>query len=115
MYTANNYPVSMKNLSPDIRTKAIDIVNALLKDGMVEEDAIPISIAKAKESVQLDDSISEKEIYQETYVVYQEHDLWKVKKKQAVRSSSLHERKNDAIAHARLLAERYNAKIRIEE
>jgi len=43
------YPVSMRNLSPEIRTKAIEIANALLDEGYEEGMAIRIGIAKAKE------------------------------------------------------------------
>lgn len=43
------YPVSMRNLSPEIREKAIEIANALLAEGMEEGRAIRIAIAKAKE------------------------------------------------------------------
>ncbi|NHN31826.1 hypothetical protein [Paenibacillus agricola] len=45
----NDYPVSMKNLSPRIREKAVEIANALLKDGYEEGRAIAIATAKAKE------------------------------------------------------------------
>ena len=43
------YPTSMRNLDPAIRTKAIEIANALLEEGMDEGMAIRIAIAKAKE------------------------------------------------------------------
>ena len=42
-------PVSMKNLPPVLREKAIEIANALLEEGMDEGKAIRIAIAKAKE------------------------------------------------------------------
>jgi uncharacterized protein YdaT len=43
------YPTSMRNLDPGVRTKAIEIANALLAEGMEEGMAIRIAIAKAKE------------------------------------------------------------------
>lgn len=43
------YPVSMKNLPPRVRAKAIDIANALLESGHAEGRAIRIGIARAKE------------------------------------------------------------------
>ncbi len=43
------YPPSMRNLSPEVRLKAIDIANALLEEGRDEGKAIRIAIAKAKE------------------------------------------------------------------
>jgi uncharacterized protein YdaT len=39
----------MRNLAPEVRTKAIEIANALLDDGYDEGKAIRIAIAKAKE------------------------------------------------------------------
>ncbi len=43
------YPRSMRNLPPEVRSKAIEIANALLKEGYDEGKAIRIAIAKAKE------------------------------------------------------------------
>ncbi|WP_028550188.1 DUF2188 domain-containing protein [Paenibacillus sp. UNC451MF] len=45
----NDYPVSMKNMEPRERNKAIEIANALLDDGYEEGRAIAIATAKAKE------------------------------------------------------------------
>jgi uncharacterized protein YdaT len=40
----------MKNLDDKVRNKAIDIANALIDDGKMDEKrAIPIAISKAKE------------------------------------------------------------------
>jgi uncharacterized protein YdaT len=43
------YPVSMKNLPPAVREKAIAIANALLDAGRPEGQAIRIAIAQAKQ------------------------------------------------------------------
>ncbi|HSB24180.1 MAG TPA: hypothetical protein VLE94_13860 [Burkholderiaceae bacterium] len=43
------YPTSMRHLAPPVRSKAIEIANALLAEGMEEGKAIRIAIAKAKE------------------------------------------------------------------
>ncbi|WP_145045374.1 DUF2188 domain-containing protein [Paenibacillus xylanexedens] len=48
-WNKHDYPVSMKNLEPRIRHKAIEIANALLEDGYEEGRAIPIATAKAEE------------------------------------------------------------------
>ncbi len=48
-WNEQHYPVSMKHLNPIVRTKAIEIANALLEEGMDEGKAIRIAIAKAKE------------------------------------------------------------------
>lgn len=47
-WTIERYPVSMRNLEPPVRLKAIEIANALLDEGMEEGRAIRIAIAKAK-------------------------------------------------------------------
>lgn len=39
----------MQNLPPEVRSKAIEIANALLEEGYDEGRAIRIAIAKAKE------------------------------------------------------------------
>lgn len=130
MYTKNKYPDSLKNLDPAVREKAIEIINALLKEWMKEEKAIPIGIYRAKESVlttadsgsnakkswkKSTHEVEEVGIYQETYLVQKEDGKRKVRKKQAVRASSIHDTKQEAVHHARLLSERYNAKVRIIE
>lgn len=43
------YPDSMKNLDSTVRSKAIEIGNALLEENMEEKKAIPIAIKKAKD------------------------------------------------------------------
>jgi len=47
-WSSTYYPVSMKNLPPDVRAKAIEIANALLEAGRPEGQAIRIGIAQAK-------------------------------------------------------------------
>ena len=42
------YPPSMEHLPPVVRSKAIEIANALLEEGHEEGMAIRIAIAKAK-------------------------------------------------------------------
>lgn len=48
-WNADYYPVSMKNLPPRVRAKAIEIANALLEAGRPEGQAIRIGIARAKD------------------------------------------------------------------
>ncbi|MBC2038455.1 DUF2188 domain-containing protein [Listeria marthii] len=48
-WTKNNYPDSWKNLRKLEREKAIEIGNALLKDGYSESRAILIATSKAEE------------------------------------------------------------------
>lgn len=48
-WNSGYYPVSMKNLPPEVREKAIEIANALLEAGRPEGQAIRIAIARAKQ------------------------------------------------------------------
>jgi uncharacterized protein YdaT len=43
-----DYPVAMKNLTPLVRAKAIEIANALLESGHPEGQAIRIGISQAR-------------------------------------------------------------------
>jgi uncharacterized protein YdaT len=47
-WNADRYPVSMKNLPPRVRLKAIEIANALLESGRPEGQAIRIGIWSAR-------------------------------------------------------------------
>jgi uncharacterized protein YdaT len=48
-WTSEQYPVSMRNLPPCVRRKAIEIVNALREEGMAGGRAIRIAMAKARQ------------------------------------------------------------------
>ena len=48
-WTLQRYLVSMRHLPESTRSKAIEIANALLAEGMDEGRAIRIAIAKARE------------------------------------------------------------------
>ncbi|GAB3314101.1 hypothetical protein GCM10027299_01850 [Larkinella ripae] len=48
-WTKENYPVSLKNFMAPVRNKAIEIANALLKEGMPEDRAIPIATSRAED------------------------------------------------------------------
>lgn len=51
-WTKENYPGSMKNLKPEVRNKAIEIANALLKEqDMDEGKAIAIATSQAKKQM----------------------------------------------------------------
>ncbi len=43
----SNYPAAMKNLPPAVRSKAIEIANALLAEGCDEGKAIRIALTMA--------------------------------------------------------------------
>jgi uncharacterized protein YdaT len=47
-WNAVYYPASMRNLPPAVRDKAVEIANALLREGYEEGMAIRVAIAQAK-------------------------------------------------------------------
>ncbi|MHB0937552.1 MAG: DUF2188 domain-containing protein [Armatimonadota bacterium] len=47
-WSEDRYPASLKNLTPQVRNKAIEIANALLEDGYPEGRAIAIATAQAE-------------------------------------------------------------------
>lgn len=49
-WSEHDYPSSMKNLKPTVRKKAIEISNAILRNGSSEGIAIATGIKKAKAS-----------------------------------------------------------------
>lgn len=55
-WSKNDYPDSFKNLEQDVRDKAIEISNALLREGTDEGRAIAIATTKAREYVQGNES-----------------------------------------------------------
>jgi uncharacterized protein YdaT len=48
-WTEQRFPPAMRGLPPRVRTKAIEIANALLGEGMEEGKAIRVAIAKARQ------------------------------------------------------------------
>jgi uncharacterized protein YdaT len=57
-WTSDYFPVSMKNLPPEVRAKAIEIANALLEAGRPEGQAIRIAIARAKQWASRQDALA---------------------------------------------------------
>lgn len=49
-WTKKDYPPAMKNLPVKVRNKAVEIANAILEEGKIDEGGvIAISISKAKD------------------------------------------------------------------
>ncbi|NLB23638.1 MAG: hypothetical protein GX833_10405, partial [Clostridium sp.] len=61
-WSEKDYPDSMKNLDSLVKRKAIDIGNAMVKEGYKESDAIPIAISQAKEWAETASSKEKKEL-----------------------------------------------------
>lgn len=47
-WSKNDYPASLKNLTEEVRGKAVDIGNALLDEGYEEQRAVAIATAQAE-------------------------------------------------------------------
>ena len=47
-WTPYRYPTAMKSLPPVVRAKAVEIANALLREGAYESRAIRVGISQAK-------------------------------------------------------------------
>ena len=131
VWTKKDYPDSFKNLDEKVRVKAIDIGNAMLKDGYYEGRVIPIAISKAKDGVKDASPKEKKESMKkdvtkheksgsnagklqdaDVIVSYIEKDKkWEVKTKGAKRADSLHDRKVDAEKRAKEIAEYRDGKV----
>lgn len=52
-WTKKDYPPAMKNLPVKVRNKAVEIANAILEEGKLDEgNAIAIGISKAKDAAE---------------------------------------------------------------
>lgn len=129
-YTKSDYPNTMKNLDQIVRVKAIDILNAMLKEGYDEENAIPISISQAKEwkekaSQKEKDQLFDKDITAhdkksdtsrlqdaDVKVSYDsETEKWVVKSIGAKQADSSHKLKKNAVERAKEIAENKDSNV----
>lgn len=129
-YTKDDFPNSMKNLDKIVRIKAIDILNAMLKEGYKEENAIPISISQAKEWAEKADQKDKDDLLKKDITSHektsdsarlqdadvrvsynQEQAKWSVKSIGAKQVDSYHTTKKEAIARADEIAEKRETKV----
>ena len=123
-YTKRDYPDSMKNLDKIVRVKAIDILNAMLKNGYDEGQAIPISISQAKEWAEDASDKEKKELSKEDITKHQktsdsarlqnadvrvsydqEKEKWSVESEGAKQVDSYYETKKEAVTRAKEIAD----------
>ncbi|MCU7558581.1 DUF2188 domain-containing protein [Macrococcus capreoli] len=128
MWTMNDYPNSWKNFDELERKKAIDIGNAMLKQGY-KEDLIPIATKQAQDwyknasdeeratlkhkKITLhkkDDSVNT-DLIDNDVEVYYEDEQWKVKTKDAKRASATFDTKKEAVNRAKAIAENRDKKV----
>ena len=128
-WTMDDYPQSWKNMDKLERKKAIDIGNAMLKDGHSENDTIPIATKQAeswykdasdselkelknKKITQHDDNQSSDPSLDDRDVhVYYEDSKWKVKTDQASQATDSFDKKEDAMKRVRNIADNRDTEV----
>lgn len=102
----NDYPDSFKNLNADVRDKAIEIANALLRDGYEEGRAIPIAMDQARKNVE---GGEEKIIFE-----IRAHDEgWQLKKKDSKRALLIEDTKEELMGEAKRYANKHHGELHI--
>jgi len=126
-WTKSDYPPSMKNLPDEVREKAVEIANALLKDRHMEEGlAIATSISRAKdwavnrgkdiENTAVNSrSTDVKQHGEDRYVIPYEGGKWAIRNEGASRVEKVFDNKKDAVKHARKEARESNASLTIQK
>ncbi|WP_088009136.1 DUF2188 domain-containing protein [Indiicoccus explosivorum] len=105
-WSKNDYPDSFKNLNEDVRNKAIEIGNALLRDGYDEDRAIPIALDNAKDYIKKQDD-------QPVYEIRSHDDGWQLKKKGSDRAILIEETKEDLLGEAKRYVTKNNGELHI--
>lgn len=105
-WSKNDYPDSFKNLDADVRNKAIEIANALLRDDYEEGRAISIATAQAQKNVQGDE---EKPIYE----IRSHDDGWQLKKKDSKKAIMIEETKEDLMSEAKRYVNKQRGELHI--
>ncbi|MCI2933433.1 DUF2188 domain-containing protein [Staphylococcus haemolyticus] len=129
LWTMDDYPNTWKNFDELERKKAIDIGNAMLKDGYKEGDVIPIATQQAKDwykdatKDELDklkhkhitqhkkDQSANPKLNDENVHVYFEDDEWKVKTEGAKQASDTFDMKAEATKRAQDIADNRGTKV----
>lgn len=74
-WTQQDYPDSFKNLDEPVKKKAIEIANALVRDGYEDSRAVPIAMDQAREYVHGND-----EDNRPVYEVKEDGESWVLRK-----------------------------------
>ncbi len=132
-WNEKDYPTSMKNLEAIVRRKAIDIANAMVKEGYEESNAIPIAISQANEWAEDAGEKDKKELKNKDITKHEddlndtssrlqdrdvevkyseEEEKWIVITEGAKRADSKHSRKKEAQKRAKEIAENKGVKVK---
>lgn len=123
-WNKNDYPASMKNLSKDVRHKAIEIGNALVDEGNMKEGiAIATAISRAKDwahnhgkdesNKTQSGSTDVKHHGYDQYVIPTDKG-WAVKRENATRKQYF-DSKPDAVKAAKERAKKHNSSVTIQK
>ncbi|MDG5471794.1 DUF2188 domain-containing protein [Jeotgalibacillus sp. ET6] len=105
-WTKNDYPDSWKNLDADVRSKAIEIGNALLREENYEESrVIAIATDRAEKSVQGSDQD------QPVYEISTHKDGWQLKQKGKDRAIFVESTKSQLEDKAKPYVSEHNGKL----
>lgn len=119
-YTKQNFPRAMKNLNPEIREKAIDILNALVDEKQQELDmAIPTAISRAKDWLAnrnkvVPDSPTDTKKHGEDIYVTPHDNGWAIKKEKSERVIFTFKKKMEAVSKARSIAKKNHGSLIIQ-
>ncbi|MGI2328802.1 DUF2188 domain-containing protein [Planococcus sp. YIM B11945] len=105
-WSNENYPDSFKNLNTEVRGKAIEIANALLRDGYEEGRAIPIALDRARKSVHGDEE-------QPIYEIKSHDEGWQLKKKDSKKAILIEETKEELMGEAKRYVNKNNGELHI--
>ena len=105
-WSKNDYPDSFENLNEDVRNKAIEVANALLREGYDEDRAIPIALDTAKDYIKKDE---DKPVYE----IRKHDDGWQLKKKDSDRAIQIEDTKEDLLDEAKRYVTKHKGELRI--
>jgi uncharacterized protein YdaT len=116
-YNKKNYPASMKNLIPEIRNKAIEILNALIEEEKMEIGyAIPTAMSRAKDwaanrNKYVPPSPTDSKKHGEDVHVLPRKNGWALKKEKAEKAQAVFNNKMEAVSRARNIAKKNNGSL----
>ncbi|HSI67736.1 MAG TPA: DUF2188 domain-containing protein [Planococcus sp. (in: firmicutes)] len=105
-WSKQDYPDSFKNLDRDVRNKAIEIANALLREDYDEGRAISIALSQAKKTVHGDGE-------QPVYEIRPHDDGWQLKKKNSKKAILIEETKADLMQEAKRYVNKHDGLLNI--
>lgn len=117
VYTKTNYPSAMKNLTNEIRHKAIEILNALVNVEKMEiSKAIPTAISRAKDwaanrDKNIPPSPTDNKKHGEDVHVLPREKGWAIKKEKEKTASAVFSKKMEAVSQAQNIARKNNGSL----